>query len=389
MWLSSTGFGVRVPDGAHFLLVIALRSDLREYSGRLLRRDHPHHRVVGRSSGPELSSAIVFGQRLLRRTNGDVLVLAGRPGRRPDQRAAGTEGDRTRCSSSRWRPTRRPAPRPFGDLGASAVARVVRGRHRDPARVCRADVSRRRRPLPPAGPPSTTSLHRSDATPRRHLSRRTAMSADHWTEGGGTRPTRRPEPALKCYRSSCWSGEVVACPRPRVARCAWRSSDRCGCGGDGRSSTPARGSRPICSPCSSPEGRPISIGELVELIWGDDAPDSALNVIHKYVGTLRRCWSRNPARGTGSYLLRRGNGYLFAAGPGTLDLARVPAPRRPRAGGLADSAEAALDHYVTALELWRGGPATAWPCGTGRDVDLRGAERASSTTPACRRPTSR
>ncbi|WP_327002260.1 winged helix-turn-helix domain-containing protein [Dactylosporangium sp. NBC_01737] len=35
-------------------------------------------------------------------------------------------------------------------------------------------------------------------------------------------------------------------------------------------------------------GRPISASELIDLIWGDGVPSSALNVIHKYVGALRR-----------------------------------------------------------------------------------------------------
>jgi hypothetical protein len=36
------------------------------------------------------------------------------------------------------------------------------------------------------------------------------------------------------------------------------------------------------------EGRSTSAGELIDLIWGEEAPDTALNVIHKYVGTLWR-----------------------------------------------------------------------------------------------------
>src|SRR4051812_38080408 len=59
------------------------------------------------------------------------------------------------------------------------------------------------------------------------------------------------------------------------------------------------------------EGRPTSTDELVDLIWGDDAPASAINTLHKYVGALRRLLEPNlPARETGSYLFRRGNGYL-------------------------------------------------------------------------------
>jgi DNA-binding response OmpR family regulator len=30
-------------------------------------------------------------------------------------------------------------------------------------------------------------------------------------------------------------------------------------------------------------GRPTSTGELIDLIWGDDVPASALNVIQKYL----------------------------------------------------------------------------------------------------------
>jgi DNA-binding response OmpR family regulator len=35
-------------------------------------------------------------------------------------------------------------------------------------------------------------------------------------------------------------------------------------------------------------GRPTSTSELIDLIWRDDVPTSALNVIQKYVGALRR-----------------------------------------------------------------------------------------------------
>src|SRR5689334_7207827 len=35
-------------------------------------------------------------------------------------------------------------------------------------------------------------------------------------------------------------------------------------------------------------GRPVSTSELIDLIWDDNAPGSAVNVIHKYVGALRR-----------------------------------------------------------------------------------------------------
>ncbi|WP_205751960.1 AfsR/SARP family transcriptional regulator [Cryptosporangium phraense] len=69
-------------------------------------------------------------------------------------------------------------------------------------------------------------------------------------------------------------------------------------------------------------GRPVSTSELIGLIWDDDAPASAVNVVQKYAGALRRLLEPGrPSYDAGSYLRRRGNGYLFVADSGTLDLA--------------------------------------------------------------------
>ncbi|MEU6541015.1 BTAD domain-containing putative transcriptional regulator [Streptomyces sp. NPDC047000] len=104
------------------------------------------------------------------------------------------------------------------------------------------------------------------------------------------------------------------------------------------------------------EGRPISTTELIDLMWDDDVPASALNVIHKYVGALRRLLEPGlPARGTGSYLQRRGTGYLFAAGVEMLDLVAFRACVATARTALAQQQhEAALDSYAEALGLWQG-----------------------------------
>ncbi|MER5431790.1 BTAD domain-containing putative transcriptional regulator [Streptomyces sp. NPDC002588] len=104
------------------------------------------------------------------------------------------------------------------------------------------------------------------------------------------------------------------------------------------------------------EGRPISTTELIDLMWDDDVPASALNVIHKYVGALRRLLEPElPARGIGSYLHRRGNGYLFSAGHGMLDLVAFRACVATAKTALAQRYhEAALDEYVEALGHWHG-----------------------------------
>ena len=100
-------------------------------------------------------------------------------------------------------------------------------------------------------------------------------------------------------------------------------------------------------------GRPISTSELIDLIWGDDVPASAVNILQKYVGSLRRLLEPAvPARESGSYLQRRGNGYLFAANPDVLDVVRFR--QLVEAGRAHRQPDVALDHYVRALGLWRG-----------------------------------
>ena len=102
--------------------------------------------------------------------------------------------------------------------------------------------------------------------------------------------------------------------------------------------------------------RPISMDELIELIWDQDPPASATNAIHKYVGALRRLLEPSiPARGAGSYIQRRGNGYLFAGSAEELDIVAFrAAATAARAEAASGHGQAALDGYVEALGLWRG-----------------------------------
>ncbi|MGW1621179.1 BTAD domain-containing putative transcriptional regulator [Streptomyces sp. NPDC002172] len=114
-------------------------------------------------------------------------------------------------------------------------------------------------------------------------------------------------------------------------------------------------------------GRPTSTSELVDLIWGDDVPASAVNILQKYVGALRRLLEPLlPVREAGSFLHRRGNAYLFTAAPVTLDLVafreRVDAARAALA---RHDHEVALDHYVGALGLWHGPAGDGVADGTG------------------------
>lgn len=107
-------------------------------------------------------------------------------------------------------------------------------------------------------------------------------------------------------------------------------------------------------------GQPVSTDELIDLLWDDDVPASALNVVQKSVGALRRLLEPSlPARATGSYLQRRGNSYLFDAATATLDLTEF---RDLVHRAKASPGNQSLDLYARALGLWRG------PAGQGLPV---------------------
>ena len=104
------------------------------------------------------------------------------------------------------------------------------------------------------------------------------------------------------------------------------------------------------------EGRPIGMTDLIDLIWRATPPATAVNVIHKYVGALRRLLEPGlPPRAAGSYLARHDTGYLFTAGPATLDLVafrRLVAWAKESVD--QERPDGALDRYLEALRLCHG-----------------------------------
>jgi DNA-binding SARP family transcriptional activator/Tfp pilus assembly protein PilF len=70
-------------------------------------------------------------------------------------------------------------------------------------------------------------------------------------------------------------------------------------------------------------GQPVSQGELVDLLWAAAPPASAVNIVHRCVGTLRRVLEPGlPTRAAGRWLVRHGSGYRAAADAEALDLLR-------------------------------------------------------------------
>jgi DNA-binding SARP family transcriptional activator len=111
-------------------------------------------------------------------------------------------------------------------------------------------------------------------------------------------------------------------------------------------------------------GTLVGLSELVDAVWEDDPPASAVNVVHRYIGTLRRLIEPGlPVRATGEHLIRLAAGYQLTVGEDELDLHRF---RRlvARARSEPDPA-VAVRSYLDALSLWQG------PCAAGLEPIVR------------------
>ena len=100
-------------------------------------------------------------------------------------------------------------------------------------------------------------------------------------------------------------------------------------------------------------GSVVSVSELVDAIWGEDPPASAVNVVHRSIGLLRRLIEPDlPVRATGRYIVRQAAGYQLRVSAESCDLLRFRAlaAQASRAG----DPEQAVRLYAEALALWTG-----------------------------------
>ncbi|MEH0841245.1 BTAD domain-containing putative transcriptional regulator [Micromonospora sp. CPCC 205711] len=98
-------------------------------------------------------------------------------------------------------------------------------------------------------------------------------------------------------------------------------------------------------------GGAVSVAELVDLLWESDPPPSAVNVVHRHVGVLRRRFEPGlPTRAAGSVLIRDDAAYRLRIDGESLDLLRF---RRLVAQAGGSSGEPAVELYREALALWR------------------------------------
>ncbi|MGW4115743.1 BTAD domain-containing putative transcriptional regulator [Actinosynnema sp. NPDC004786] len=103
---------------------------------------------------------------------------------------------------------------------------------------------------------------------------------------------------------------------------------------------------------------PVGRDQIIEAVWGDNTPTSAVNLVQTYVAGLRRALEPSRARRAPAELLTSvGDGYLLRVEPNAVDLDEfergVAAAARLRAAGDLVAAATALDD---ALGLWRGEP---------------------------------
>ncbi len=116
--------------------------------------------------------------------------------------------------------------------------------------------------------------------------------------------------------------------------------------------------------------RPVSIGALIQAMWSGDAPSTAVNIVHKYVGSIRRVLEPDlDVRSEGRFLHRRGASYALSIDESHLDLALfralvIQAESRRRESRVRDS----LDAYLRALQQWSGPAASGLDGGAGAEA---------------------
>ena len=103
----------------------------------------------------------------------------------------------------------------------------------------------------------------------------------------------------------------------------------------------------------------VPVDRLIDDLWGESPPTSALRTLQAYVSRLRKALDRDgvPSESVSGVLLTQGRGYLLRVGPAELDLDRFSdMAERGRDALGADNPQEAAELLGKALELWRGPP---------------------------------
>jgi YVTN family beta-propeller protein len=97
-------------------------------------------------------------------------------------------------------------------------------------------------------------------------------------------------------------------------------------------------------------GEPVASDRLIDELWGEQAPASAIKIVQGYVSNLRKVLGEG-------LLVTRGHGYLLQAEPGQLDVDRFESLLAEGHRVLREGdARTAAGRLRQALGLWRGPP---------------------------------
>ncbi|MFJ8009472.1 AfsR/SARP family transcriptional regulator [Streptomyces fagopyri] len=101
---------------------------------------------------------------------------------------------------------------------------------------------------------------------------------------------------------------------------------------------------------------PVSASDAVDVLWDGEPPTSAVNVVHRHIGALRRLLEPGLlSRTDAEHLARAADGYRLLVDTSTSDLLRFRDLRTRAHLALKDGHRAqAAEHFVEALRLWRG-----------------------------------
>lgn len=100
---------------------------------------------------------------------------------------------------------------------------------------------------------------------------------------------------------------------------------------------------------------PVSVSRATDVLWDDEPPASAANVVHRHIGALRRILEPGlRSRAEAEHLTRAADGYRLLVDASTCDLLRFRdlRTRAQVAAEQGDTTRAAQD-FLTALALWR------------------------------------
>lgn len=126
-------------------------------------------------------------------------------------------------------------------------------------------------------------------------------------------------------------------------------------GGEGIRTLPA-GERVVLAMLALAEGLSVRRDSLIDVLWGDDPPTTAVGIVHTYISRLRR--ALGPLQENGQHrVVRDGSGYRLLISHEELDLlAFRHFVGEGRDAQASEDPVAACDAFERALNQWRGEP---------------------------------